>query len=405
MKILYIIHSCMMGGATISFYNLLKEIKKNNNDIVVVYLIERDTQIIDKLNELGCKCIGVRYIPCTWIMLDNFKKIIKFPLTIVKLIIKKIYFYNKLNKIVFSEKPDIIHTNTGVVHEGYSVAKKRNISHVWHLREYQLKDFNYYPLPCMKFYKKTLKKSFSISITKDINKYFELDKCLKASVVYNPIMSINYLPNKDENLSTSPYFMVSNRLSKEKGVEDTILAFSNFYKNHKDYKLYICGFGDNSYIEYLKNLCKEKGIQNSVIFLGYLESNQIYNLMYNSKALIVSSYNEGFGRMTAEANMLGIPVIGRNTAGTKEILDLTNGGLRFTNIVEMTDCMEKISSMNKDEIITFMEKPRTIAREHFSCEKHASKVVSIYNDILRGGVYRCRVKFDRINPTYNMRVA
>ena len=386
MKILYIIHSCMMGGATISFYNLLKEIKKNNNDIVVVYLIERDTQIIDKLNELGCKCIGVRYIPCTWIMLDNFKKIIKFPLTIVKLIIKKIYFYNKLNKIVFSEKPDIIHTNTGVVHEGYSVAKKRNISHVWHLREYQLKDFNYYPLPCMKFYKKTLKKSFSISITKDINKYFELDKCLKASVVYNPIMSINYLPNKDENLSTSPYFMVSNRLSKEKGVEDTILAFSNFYKNHKDYKLYICGFGDNSYIEYLKNLCKEKGIQNSVIFLGYLESNQIYNLMYNSKALIVSSYNEGFGRMTAEANMLGIPVIGRNTAGTKEILDLTNGGLRFTNIVEMTDCMEKISSMNKDEIITFMEKPRTIAREHFSCEKHASKVVSIYNDILRGGI-------------------
>ena len=45
------------------------------------------------------------------------------------------------------ENPDIIHTNTGVIHEGLKVAKRLKIPHVWHLREYQDKDFNWEAFP------------------------------------------------------------------------------------------------------------------------------------------------------------------------------------------------------------------------------------------------------------------
>ena len=54
----------------------------------------------------------------------------------------------------------------------------------------------------------------------------------------------------------------------------------------------------------------------NVKFLGIRKD--IYSLMKNAMALVVSSPSEGFGFITVEAMLNGCLVIGRNTAGTKE---------------------------------------------------------------------------------------
>ena len=146
----------------------------------------------------------------------------------------------------------------------------------------------------------------------------------------------------------------------------------------------ICGFGADEYIDYLKRMCYEKDIQNSVEFLGYANSERIYEFMYSAKALIVASYNEGFGRMTAEANMLGIPVLGRNTAGTKEILDQTKGGFKFETPEELMSKMKEISKMTEIEITAFMKEPQKEAKELFSNEQHVRKMLELYESIVNG---------------------
>ena len=90
--------------------------------------------------------------------------------------------------IVREEKPDLIHTNVGVIQEGYFVAKFLRIPHVWHLREYQDKDFNLQVLPSLKTFRKMLQKSNVITITEDIQKYFGLYNISTARNIYNGIL-------------------------------------------------------------------------------------------------------------------------------------------------------------------------------------------------------------------------
>ena len=380
MKVMYILHSCIAGGATISFLNLVEGIRKEKIEVVVVHPKpdEKDKHLIKKLTDIGCKCITTRVATSVNPKRKGILNNIKFILRFILIFIRKIIFYNDLKIIVQNEKPDIIHTNTGVVHEGYLVAKKYNIPHVWHLREYQENDFNWIIFPSKLYFEKMLKDSYSICITKDIQKFFNLNKYNKSFAIYNPIMA---LKDTEKEKILSNYFIVANRLSPEKGIEDVLEAYSIFCKHNQNYKLLLLGFGDEKYIGQLKSICKDKGIESNVEFLGYKEN--VLEYIKQAKALIVGSFYEGFGRMTAEANMLGIPVIGRNTGGTKEILEMTKGGFLFDTVEEMVKYMKEIVLKTDKEIQEFMILPQKTSVDLFSNEQHIQKVIDLYNIVLK----------------------
>lgn len=365
-----------MGGATISFLNLAKGVQENGNEIVIVYPKNSDSDniLIEKLSELGVKCHSASVVS-SFNRRGHFFLIILIRLFFIFL--QKIRFYVELKKIIKTEKPDIIHTNTGIVHEGFFVAKRFGIPHVWHLREYQTKDFGWKPFPSLKRFKSMLSKSFTISITKDIQSFFELDNDKKSFVIYNPIYSKSEIKESDYS---GNYFLVANRVSKEKGIEDIIKAFALFSKQNNSFVLKIAGFGDEEYINALKNESKELKISDRVQFIGFTDN--VKSLLLHAKTLIVGSYFEGFGRMTAEANMLAVPVIGRNTAGTKEILVQTKGGWLFNSIEEIKDEMEMVSKMTSSEISSFMIEPTHKALELFCSEQHIDKVLELYKFIL-----------------------
>lgn len=364
-----------MGGATISFLNLLKGIVEKNVECIVVHPKpkENDVQLVELLKEIGCKTYELPVAVC---YKSKSLKIIKSLLMTVYKKFQNARFYTDLLKIVKLEKPDVIHTNTGVIHQGYKVAKKLKIPHVWHLREYQTLDFDWKILPSENKFKQYLNDSYTVCITKDIQKYFELSENKNSFVIYNPIMKI-----MDVNVASAKenFFLIANRVSKEKGIEDAIVAFADFAKLDSSYKLKIAGFGNNDYIRKLKNMCVELHIEDKVDFLGFVSD--VSSLMVKAKALLVASYSEGFGRMTAEANMLGIPVIGRNSAGTKEILEQTEGGILFNTQCEFTNALEKFSKMNDFQMGNFMRSPKLKACELFCTEQHVQKIYSLYSKI------------------------
>ena len=81
--------------------------------------------------------------------------------------------------------------------------------------------------------------------------------------------------------------------------------------------------------------------------------------------------------------MLGVPVIGRNTAGTKEILDQTAGGLQFFTINDLVNKMNTISHMTEIEIADFMKGAKAKAKDLFSNEQHINKIISLYDAIVK----------------------
>lgn len=375
-----------MGGATISFINLISGIKKMGVDIYVI-MPHNDEVFRSKTKDI----VSEYYvIPVASSILLSIKGSFgeKIKIYVINLlrkiwlrIKKKISLYS-LIKISNKLKPDIIHTNTGIVHEGFFCAQLLGIPHIWHLREYQDLDFRLKILPSKDKFKKYLKDSYVISITKGIHSAFDLKDSIKHRVIYNGILSRNLsisINSKDK------IFICASRISPEKGHEDVIKCFSEFYKSYPDFRLIIMGFGEEGYINYLKQLSKRLQCNGAVEFAGYKDN--VLPYLMRGLALIVASYNEGFGRMTAESCFLGTLVIGRATGGTAEILDET-GGLKFNSNEELLKMMIKVAEMDDDEYKRITEFAQNKAISLYSIEKNIDSTFQFYKDILSNNTKR-----------------
>lgn len=188
-KVLFILHSSGADGSLLSSIDLIEA------------LLDRDVEV---------QIAGRKVLLQVPIFLDFLeKRKVKFnPVTIAlsnkdRRRIKNSFFYFKfllgriprkfsslfsLLKVVKSFSPDIIHTSSGVVQEGFFVSKMLSIPHVWHLREYQDKDFGFQFYPSKRVFESFLRKSFSIPITQDIQKHFNLSE-MNSKVIYDGVDS------------------------------------------------------------------------------------------------------------------------------------------------------------------------------------------------------------------------
>ena len=366
-----------MGGATISFLNLVSGVSEKGYDFVVV--IPREDESLQKriLNIGGSYRIWKGVISC------YYKREPKNPLNILRTILRivKIYFLKfrslrPLLNIIREEKPDLIHTNVGVIQEGFFAARYLGIPHIWHLREYQDKDFDLQVLPSKRIFRDMLQKSYVITITEDILKYFGMGNYPEARNIYNGILHKNQVLN----LPKEKYFLLASRISPEKGHDGVIKQFDNFYSNCPDYSLIILGFGDKDYIEHLKDYTETLKCKDAVKWIGFTE--HVSDYMSKAKALIVNSQFEGFGRMTAEACFNNCIVIGRDTGGTKEILEKT-GGFLFSTDDGMLQCMNDVAEMSDDEYAKISNAACNTAVRLFSIEKNIEQTCDLYQSILR----------------------
>lgn len=376
MRVLYILHSSIMGGATISFLNLLFGIKKKGVEPYVIVNKNNDSEeLIAILNRNGITFSSVDIVKSVIIPRSTFRGKLSFVKQYLLLPLKKIKSRKEIERVCRRIDPDIIHTNTGVVHEGFRVARKLNIPHVWHLREYQTKDFNWIIYPSKNKFCSDLLQSYVITISNGIRSYFKLNDSPRAFTIYNGIFSKEMvLPIlKKEN-----YFLLCSRVTAEKGHDEAIKAFSRFSKRDS-YQLVIAGFGNQSYIDYLTDLSKSLDCFDRVRFVGF--KNDVVDLISKAKALLVPSYYEGFGRMTAEAAFCGTIVIGRNTGGTEEIINKT-GGYLFSTTEELVEKMELVAGLTVEDYNGIAGPSQQIAKECYSIEGNVDRTFALYSQIL-----------------------
>lgn len=127
-------------------------------------------------------------------------------------------------------------------------------------------------------------------------------------------------------------------------------------------------------------MCQRLNIMEKVLFVGY--TNEVFQYMEKATALLVASKSEGFGRMTAEAAFAGCLVIGKDTAGTKEVMDIT-GGFRFMNDEEMLLAMNDVSYLSENEYRIRVSKAQHQAVTFFSNEEYINNILDVYDKILK----------------------
>ena len=377
MKLLSIASSSIKGGATVSLLNTLIGLKNRGVDIVVAvpqkgYL----TSILE--NEK----IKYYIIPAPFWALPNIYRItdlIKFPVRLLKLFYNEINGYNNLKSLVYQLKPDIIHTNVSVIDLGYKIAKRYNIPHIWHIREYGDIDFNIHSLYGKKRLRKHLDDSYSICITNDLKRYFKLSSSTR--VIYNGIEEKEIEQTPKENK-----IIYVGRLTEEKGATEIVRNFCEFCKINSDYSLDLIGSYEQEYGNYLKEIVRVNKLQDRVFFIGHIED--VYSRMQKAKAIVVASKCEGFGRITAEAMLNNCLVIGKNTGGTKEQFD--NGlalhhkeiGIRYGENQTLLEALQHLSKLTDSEYKEMTKNAKNTVEQLYSVSQNVENIYSYLIDVL-----------------------
>ena len=113
--------------------------------------------------------------------------------------------------------------------------------------------------------------------------------------------------------------------------------------SYNNWRLQIAGTGSEESLQYLKQLCKESGVENSVDFLGF--RTDIEELYKQSEIFVLSSRYEGFGLVLIEAMSQGCACVACDYNGRqREIITDDSMGLccEPENVEALTSNIKKI---------------------------------------------------------------
>lgn len=142
----------------------------------------------------------------------------------------------------------------------------------------------------------------------------------KVTPIYNAVDAKRLLRLSQESRVQPypfPYIVTMGRLTRQKGHTYLIRAFSRVAAEHPDIRLVILGQGEDE--DSLKNLAKRMGVENNVIFPGFIKNP--HNIIANGLFFVLPSLYEGLGNVILEAMACGKMVLSTDClAGPREIL-------------------------------------------------------------------------------------
>jgi len=383
-RVLYILNATdRFGGATKAIMNLLDGMP----DIIPHFILPEDSGIAEVLQQKGIPYSVLNYRLSVYPPLLNVRDVILFLPRLCGRLFLNARAAHQLSAIAKDTNADIIHTNTGVNSIGYQASRILGIPHVWHIREYGILDFDLHHYPCESVFRHRLKtkQSYSICITKDIQRYNNLEGWPCSRVIYDGVLHADEV---SFNLPKQDYFLFAGRLEEGKGIEELLSAY-RIYCDCTDHPVPLWIAGDTQDTEYKRRLISIAGqsaCKDSIHFLGVRKD--ILSLMQNALSLIVPSRAEGFGFITAEGMFSGALVIGKNVRGTKEQFD--NGyditkqdiALKYLSETELVKHMLNVTQQGIEPYIHTIKAGQAVARQLYSVENHQEAVYQFYCDII-----------------------
>lgn len=390
MKILYILNSTSVAaGANKSFLAMLRLLIVKGVEAHV--LLPDSKGIYTILKNENIPVYVLNYRAHIYPKVNSFKNLLLFlPRLLFWMILEKKAVKN-LKNIANKQNFDLIHTNVSVINIGYKVAVSAGIPHVYHIREYGDLDFGMKYIPSRKKLLNQLRRSnnWSVCITKDIQRHYNLQDCSQSKVVYNGIIN-----KMDENTTDRPdyekrFFLFAGRIEKAKGVDDLLDAYLDYVAECQEspIPLYLAGeYSDKDYYDNLLSKLHNNMLGKLVFFLGQVD--KIKELMSKAWAIVIPSVNEGFGRCMAEAMSEHCLVIGRDTGGTKEQFDnglMVSGqeiGYRYQTREQLKGLLKSVSTMTQKEREAFVNPAFIAVNRLYTVESNVDSVFSLYKDIL-----------------------
>ncbi len=200
----------------------------------------------------------------------------------------------------------------------------------------------------------------------------------------------NMVGNSNEESSLPIVVGVVTRITPEKGIHYLVRAMSALKEtvsnNSPDIRLFIVGGPyfqkDREYMASLKQEVSELGVEDSVIFTGFLSDTRVVTSLLDI-VLVPSIIPEACPRTIIEAMAVGKPVIATPLGGSKELVTSETGILvPPENAEAMASAIAKLAT-NREQLSKMGKAARQRAEQLFSSEKNTALTESVYTELLR----------------------
>jgi len=198
--------------------------------------------------------------------------------------------------------------------------------------------------------------------------------------------------------------LVVARLDPMKGQDRTIRGFAKVAKNFPNVKLVVAGNGSFSgklgiglskaerWLSQLRELVKAQGVEDRVIFTGYLTHKELQAAYERCELTILPSVLEGFGLVVIESWLYKKPTIVSSMAGVAELINHGENGLLF-DPNNPDDLAHNLSAVLSDQnLASALGKNGYKASRQCSLERGMKSEAQVMLDLVGSMVAKRRVR-------------
>jgi len=196
----------------------------------------------------------------------------------------------------------------------------------------------------------------------------------KIRVVYNGVDPSKF--NKRDPNRPSRTVLFLGRLTEQKGPFHYLWAAKRVLEKEKNVKFLVVGEG--SLLPFLIKESFKLGIQDKVIFTGYIPADQLKKVYSKCDIYVMPSLSEPFGITALEAMCSGTPVVLSKSSGVGEATR-HNLQVDFWDVDMMAECI--LALLKYRALSDTLTRNELIEVRKFTWDKCATKTLGVYREV------------------------
>lgn len=179
----------------------------------------------------------------------------------------------------------------------------------------------------------------------------------------------------------SQQILFLSRVHVKKGINFLVEAADVLRNELQGYKILVAGEGEADYVEAMKRMICDRGLQDIVQLIGGVYGDEKWRLFQTSDFFVLPTHSENFGLAIAESLASGMPVI--TTVGTpwSDLISSEAGAWIEIGTEPLVETLRKFLSLSEDELETMGRNGRKLIETKYSAHVMAEQMMEVYKSV------------------------
>lgn len=171
------------------------------------------------------------------------------------------------------------------------------------------------------------------------------------------------------------------RVHVKKGINFLVEAADVLRNELQGYKILVAGEGEDDYVEDMKRMICDRGLQDIVQLIGGVYGDEKWRLFQTSDFFVLPTHSENFGLAIAESLASGTPVI--TTVGTpwSDLNSSEAGAWIEIGTEPLVETLRRFLGLSEDELETMGRNGRKLIETKYSAHVMAEQMMEVYKSV------------------------